>query len=224
MLDYLPLIVILAALGAMAYFLTKGNKKGHEEREAMAKAKGWSYSADQSVVVAGKPNSQRNILYLLTGSSTGGTAWEMTARTRMEIEESVTLKSELMPSTEWLTTMPLAGQMLLLPTDGTNLPDVVFTQALQSMGFPTDMQRLAANQLPPEMVGAFEVFIDNSALNEKISALAPHLGRWRSTYPRAKNAITIAGGPDGIRMNTTFTLEKAADMEAMVNTGLSLII
>ncbi len=223
MLDYLPLIVILAALGAMAYFLTKGNKKGHEEREELAKANGWSYNADQSVIVAGKPDSQRNILYQLNGSSAGGTAWEMTARTHMEIEESVTLKRELMPNTEWLTNMPLTGRMLLLPTDGTNLPPMVLTQALQGMGFPPDMQRLGADQLPPEMAGAFEVFIENSTLSEKISALAPHLGRWRSTYPRAKNAITIAGGPDGIRLNTTFTLEKAADMEAMVNTGLSLI-
>jgi len=51
MLDYLPLIIILGGLGAMAYFLIRSGKKAEQDRSALAQEKGWTYIPRDRTIV-----------------------------------------------------------------------------------------------------------------------------------------------------------------------------
>jgi len=71
MLDYLPLIIILGGLGAMAYFLIRSGKKAAQDRSALAQEKGWTYIPHDRTIVFSISDEERNISYRLDGSLEG---------------------------------------------------------------------------------------------------------------------------------------------------------
>ena len=75
MIAYIPLIVILAGLAAMVFFLIKNNKVSHSQREELAKKMGWDYhksSSASTVADLGK----KNLYFRITGNMEGH-VWAM---------------------------------------------------------------------------------------------------------------------------------------------------
>ncbi len=67
MISYIPLIVILAGLAVMAFFLIKNKKVSHSQREELAKKMGWDYYQSASVsTIADK--GKKNLYFRITGN------------------------------------------------------------------------------------------------------------------------------------------------------------
>lgn len=222
MLDYLPLIIILAALGVMAYYMTRGKKKGHEDRESFAAGKGWEYKKADAFNAGMNSDDRQNLLYTVEGRTAESQGWEMNTYMHLSSQKTGLMKKELLPSSEWKTAIPLKNNLVIIPLEK-EVPEMVLKYALRSLKLPEDIPRIREG-LPEGFSESFAVFSDDvDEAKVQIARIAPEMLSWRQNHPGAERGITVAGGPDGIRLNVTWTVEKPEDMESMINIGLGFI-
>jgi hypothetical protein len=222
-MEYIPLIVILLGLGAMAYFLTKSGKDTDNKRAELSTERGWDYTPFNSTLVLTIPEAERNISYRLAGVAADGTAWHMTSRYQKSIETSARTRLILNPSAEWLAEKSFKGHFLVMLHQGITLPDFIMTEIFKKLEFPVDVPRLEDSILPAELSKRYAVYCDNSEDLDFIAASTPHLDSWTRKYPGNEKALIYTGSPTGFKMRTEFDMEKESDMEFFVNTGLSII-
>jgi len=221
-MEYIPLIVILGALGVMAFFLTKSGKDTDKKRAELAAEKGWNYIPFNTTLVLTIPESERNISYRIEGTA-DGTPWQMTSRYQKNIETSARTRLILNPSAEWLAEKPFNGHFLVMLHQGITLPEFILAEIFKKLDFPVDTPRLDDNQLPAELSTRYAVYCDNPDDLDFIFAATPHLENWTRKYPGNERALIYTGSPTGFKMRTEFDMEKETDMEFFVNTGLSMI-
>lgn len=223
MIDYLPLVLILGGLGAMAWFMTTRGAKGHQARRAEAESRRWKYQElDASIIVTGA-ESDRNLLYRVDGKDGKGSEWWMVARGMRRIRKSAGHTLQLGASTEWRSSAPFQHRLALIPTDGRPIPDVVREHMLRLLGLPTDIRQLSGDELPAGLTALHAVFAEEGADTGAIAAAAAPLQSWRSKHKHQDSGITLLAGPDGIRMQTLFPIENPADMAAFATTGIAFV-
>ncbi|UNC92327.1 hypothetical protein [Candidatus Contubernalis alkaliaceticus] len=219
MLDYLPTILILLGLGIMAVILTKSNKSGHEERSAAAQENNWEYTSKDSSVVLGKSLDERNIFYEVEGVTKKGDSWKLTARYRTTVDSS----KQLYESTWWQSDHSFNNAILIIPIDGVPIPDIIVNEIFKQFELPPTINRLTPGELPGNMSGKYEVFLEDKKDIELLSTNASLLMHWRNEYKKSGQGITLSAGAQGIKMRVDWTLEKSRDMVAFINIGLAFV-
>lgn len=222
MLEYLPALLILVGLGAMAYFMTKSGKETNTKRKAAADEKGWQYKGGQSPVVYNIPDEDRNISYQLSGITKQGVKWEVVCRHLKTIDKGGNLKVELQPSTIFDADYSCEFPFLIIPNDGVNLPGYILAEIFKELNFPVDTPQLEPELLPEVMREKFRVYStspDSARLAEKASL---HMAIWSNKYAGRRNALIVKGDLNGFKMRTDRGMEKPEDMVFFTELALNL--
>jgi len=221
-LEYLPVLVILGGLGAMAYFMIKSGKDADQKRKTAAEEKGWQYENDLSPVVVSTPDDERNISYRLAGKTEQGVNWKVTCRHLKKIDKGGDLKVELLPSTEFEADKVCGYSFLIMAHEGITLPDFVLAEIFKKLKFPVDTPRLAANLLPDQVSGHCAVYSETSEAADLAAKVAQHLTVWRNKYSGKGNELVLLGDPQGIKVRTERGMEKAEEMIYFTEIALNL--
>ncbi|MDW7730047.1 MAG: hypothetical protein SCJ94_08590 [Bacillota bacterium] len=222
MLEYLPALIILCGLGAMAYFMTKSGKDADQKRKAAAEERKWQYENDLSPVVVSTPDDERNISYRLAGKTEQGVNWKVTCRHLKKIDKGGNLKVELLPSTEFEADKTCGYSFLIMAHEGITLPDFVLTEIFKKLNFPVDTPRLAASLLPDQLSGHYAVYSAASEAVDLAANAALHLTTWRNKYPGKENALVFVSDLQGIKVRTERGMEKAEEMISFTEIALNL--
>ncbi len=208
------LLVFAAGFGAMVFFLTRAKRTGHERRETLAAARGWTYVRASGVYVAGSVPD--NLLYRLSGGD-GDRGWTLEARMRLEVDRKGMAGGTVLRA-KW------SGPALaVFPRDPTGLARSALSGFLSGRGAVSPGNDLVTVGIPGDGPCGFEALSDDPGRAGPIlGQLAPALSRIAPGSELARNLhILCVSGTAEVVLKTC--AETPGDMETMVLLGVALV-
>lgn len=213
--DILIPLLFLAVLGGMAWWFSSAKKRGHSIRSRLAETNGWRYEAGSDVYKIGDDKQQANILYRLSGSRPDGKTWLMETRMRLEIDQT-----GMSEQTIWQ--MPYGDMtVLIMQRSSVPVPREMKAAVLRKNGIDLDLSKLDSVEIAGLSTTSdpYEAYTDKS---EKAMDLLEQALIYFAYFSSAKARLSVCITPGNTVVRMPLSLEKPADMEAMVRLGLSL--
>lgn len=235
MLSYIPLIVILAGLIAMAIVIILKKKKGSQSREAYFKSLGWQYHNGSSVHVIGD-DLKKSTLNFKVSSETGGVSWSIFSYLYLQID-NVTNKPFTIFMAE--TSCMGNGRCILIPSFKNqsgymggkdilnNIPGIDSNFILRKIGIDTPLlSGLNVYETSDEIIkNNYHIYATgNNAFRQALSGKNEEaIGTYIMSLKNPAMIPFISFNPENLEVRISHMLEKPDEIKRLADLGISLI-
>ncbi len=232
MVAYIPLIVILAGLAVMAFFLIKNSKVSHTQREELAKKMGWDYYKSSSVSTLAD-QGKKNFYFRISGSMESH-AWTMDSFIQLESDNVF-----YSPYSAFTIEERLLGNyyFFMIPNQkNPEAPSVDYLQYFEklndnrlskALGIDMDLIRnLTIYEGTDEIIKSnYTVYLSSQMIADQVmqAEFVSKLHAIADKKSKKAEMPFVSITPESLQLKTNKTLKKSEEIKEFVDLGTALL-